>query len=128
MLLINFVHSLHAGAYTRQKERHLKILKSRKSSSSTGHGDDEAAQKVLKVLIHMVSVSEFIALCMYLPVCMYRCGYVCMYLHTYLCGYISNIDLCYIYICDTFFFRFRIFSYMICTWVVFYGMCLIKFI
>ena len=37
------------GTYTRQKERRLKIQKSRRTSSSSHHTDELAAQKVLKV-------------------------------------------------------------------------------
>ena len=43
-----YICHCYPGSYTRQKERHMKMLKHRKSSS--GHReDDPAAQKVLKV-------------------------------------------------------------------------------
>ena len=42
----------YLGVYTRQKERRLKILKSRRTSSS-GHTDEAAAQKVLKVIMRL---------------------------------------------------------------------------
>ena len=41
-----------SGAYTRQKERRMKMLRHRKSSTGATHRDDDAAaQKVLKVRV-----------------------------------------------------------------------------
>lgn len=40
--------------HTRQKERRLRVLKSRRTSSSSGHTDEAAAQKVLKVCVYSV--------------------------------------------------------------------------
>ena len=42
---------LSVGAYTRQKERRLKVLRTRRSSSSSHTADEAAAQKVLKVSV-----------------------------------------------------------------------------
>ena len=43
------ISNVYVGAYTRQKERRMKMMRSRKSSYGASREEDEAAQKVLKV-------------------------------------------------------------------------------